>query len=188
MPKPGLRCLLFCTCLGIAGPVHAADSVATENAKPGTSAWQLTNPATMYSVNDTNASDYAVAEIQGYASKASLNQGDSIDFFVRTINTNSYTLSVYRIGWYNGQGGRLMLGPVTLPGVVQAMPPPPVFQPGGSGLVECNWNAVYRVTIPSDWVSGVYLVKLSLSSPAAESYIVFVVRDDARPSPILVQS
>jgi hypothetical protein len=32
------------------------------------------------------------------------------------------------------------------------------------------------------------LVKLSLSSPAKESYIVFVVRDDARNSPILFQS
>ena len=68
-----------------------------------------------------NAADYAAVEIQGYASRASVNQGESIDFFVRTINTNPYDLSIYRIGWYNGLGGRLMLGPVTLPGVV---PPP----------------------------------------------------------------
>jgi hypothetical protein len=142
----------------------------------------------MYGDNDLNPSDYAIAEIQGYASLSSVNQGGSINFYVRTINTNSYTLSVFRMGWYNGLGGRLMLGPITLPGVVQPMPPPPVYQPAGSGLVECNWSVSYSLTIPTDWVSGIYLVKLSLSSPAAESYIVFVVRDDTRNSPILVQS
>jgi hypothetical protein len=92
------------------------------------------------------------------------------------------------MGWYSGTGGRLMLGPVTLPGVVQPMPPAPVYQPSGTGIVECNWSVSYSLTIPTDWVSGVYLVKLSLSSPAKESYIVFVVRDDARNSPILFQS
>src|SRR5205807_633196 len=64
----------------------------------------------------------------------------------------------------------------------------PVFQPAGSGLVECNWTSSYHLTIPTDWVSGVYLAKLSLSSPAAESYIVFVVRDDSRNSDVLVQA
>jgi hypothetical protein len=186
MSTPQLHALFLCICLG--GRLYAADSVAVENTRPGTSAWQLTNPANMWGVGSTNPADYAVAEIQGYGSRASVNQGDAIDFFVRTINTNSWTLSVFRIGWYGGQGGRLMLGPVTLPGLVQPMPPAPVFQPTGSGLVECNWTPVYHLTIPPDWVSGVYLAKLSLSSPAAESYIVFVVRDDARHSPLLVQT
>src|SRR5437667_3843157 len=92
------------------------------------------------------------------------------------------------MGWYNGLGGRLVLGPVTLPGVVQPMPPAPVFQPTGTGLVEANWNVSYSLTIPDGLVSGVYLVKLSLSAPATESYIIFVVRDDARNAPILVQT
>ncbi len=162
--------------------------MAVENTKPGTTAWQLTNPATMFQSNDLNPADYANAEIQGYASLTSVNQGGSIDFHVRTINTNSYTLSVFRMGWYNGTGGRLMLGPITLPGVVQPMPPAPVYPPAGTGIVECNWSVSYNLKVPSDWVSGVYLVKLSLSAPVKESYIVFVVRDDARNSPILFQS
>ena len=138
--------------------------------------------------NDLNAADYANAEIQGYASRTSVNQGGSIDFHVRTINTNPYTISVFRMGWYNGAGGRLMLGPVTLPGVIEPMPPAPVYQPSGSGIVECNWSVAYHLTVPTDWVSGIYLAKLSLSSPAKDSYIVFVVRDDGRNSPILFQS
>src|SRR5438132_1088630 len=182
-----LRALPLCICLQ-ALPLQAADSIATENARPGTGLWQLTNPASMNGVNSTNAADYAAVEIQGYGSRASVNQGESIDFFVRTINTNPYDLSIYRIGWYNGLGGRLMLGPVTLPGVVQPMPPAPVFHPAGTGLIECNWSVSYRLTIPANWVSGVYLVKLSLSAPAKESYIIFVVRDDAKNAPILVQA
>jgi hypothetical protein len=142
----------------------------------------------MFGNNDLDPATYANAEIQGYASLTSVNQGGAINFHVRTINTNSYTLSVFRMGWYNGTGGRLMLGPITLPGVVQPMPPAPVYQPIGTGIVECNWSVSYSLTVPTDWVSGVYLVKLSLSAPAKESYIVFVVRDDARNAPILFQS
>ena len=56
-------------CLAIAGPLRAADSVALENTKAGTTTWQLTNPASMSGANSTRASDYAVAEIQGYASR-----------------------------------------------------------------------------------------------------------------------
>ena len=188
MAKRCLRYLLPCVYLGLSGAVRAADSVAVENAKPGTSAWQLTNPASMTGANSTVASDYAIAEIQGYASRTSVNQGETINFYVRTINTNSYTLSIYRIGWYGGSGGRLMQAPVTLTGVVQPMPPAPVFQPAGDGLVDCNWNVSYSLTVPTDWVSGIYLVKLALSAPAKESYIIFVVRDDARNAPILVQA
>ncbi len=189
----GSRCwhlfkvLLLCICLALPVPVRAADSVLIENLRLGTSSWQLTNPASMWGVNSLNPSDYAVAEIQGYASRTSVNQGGSITFYVRTINTNPYTLSIYRIGWYAGLGGRLMQAPVTLSGVVQPMPPAPVYQPAGTGLVECNWTPSYSLNIPADWVSGVYLVKLSLSVPAKESYILFVVRDDARNSPFLHQ-
>jgi N,N-dimethylformamidase beta subunit-like protein/F5/8 type C domain-containing protein/putative Ig domain-containing protein len=179
-----LKALLLC----IVAPaqLYGADSVAVENAKPGTTQWQLTNPAEMYR-ESLNPGDYANAEIQGYASRTSVDVGGVIDFYVRTINTNPYTLSVFRIGWYNGAGGRLVHGPITLNGAVQTMPPAPTYQPAGTGLVECNWNVSYRLAIPTDWVSGIYLAKLSLSQPAKESYIIFIVRDDARNSPILAQ-
>lgn len=183
-----IKAVAFCLCFNIVVQLHAADSIAVENAKPGTSLWQLTYPANMWGSGSSDPNVYANVEIQGYASRTSVNQGDSINFYIRTINTNPYNLSIFRIGWYNGLGGRLMLGPVTLPGVVQPMPQPPIFQPAGTGLVECNWNVSYSLTIPTDWVSGYYLVKLSTSAPRGESYIVFVVRDDARNAPILAQA
>jgi hypothetical protein len=60
-------------------------------------------------------------------------------------------------------------------------------------LVECNWTNPYVLAIPNsadptDWASGVYLAKLTGGTSGKHSYIVFVVRDDARPSAILMQS
>jgi hypothetical protein len=39
-----------------------------------------------------------------------------------------------------------------------------------------------------DWVSGIYLVKLTASTSGAQAYIIFVVRDDTRTSDFLFQS
>ncbi|MGB9151047.1 MAG: N,N-dimethylformamidase beta subunit family domain-containing protein [Burkholderiales bacterium] len=141
-------------------------------------------------------------EIEGYASATSVNRGGSIKFYVNTIDQN-YAISVYRIGWYGGNGGREMLKPVVLPGVRQpACPKLPVqVYDVGTGttrndpanyLLECNWSASYTLTIPNsadptDWASGVYLAKLKGDSNK-ESNIVFVVRDDSRQSSIVFQS
>src|SRR6266576_3583735 len=87
-------CLLI---LG-AGPDCAANPIQDENALPGTSTWQLTNPATL-------------REIEGYASLTSVNKGGQISFFVSSADAN-FTIEVYRMGWYAGTGSRELLGPV----------------------------------------------------------------------------
>src|SRR4029079_7327161 len=78
--------------------------VQLENAKAGTSEWRLTNPG------------YASGTIEGYASLTSVNRGGQIKLFVNTVDP-SYTLEVFRIGYYQGLGGRRMTAPVTLPGI-----------------------------------------------------------------------
>src|SRR4051794_13534260 len=89
---------------------HAANPIQTENAKAGTTAWRLTNPAT-------------AREIEGYASLTSVNRGGTITLFVNTAAV-SYTIEVYRMGWYGGAGARLLLGPVTRTGAKQIIPTP----------------------------------------------------------------
>ena len=88
-----------CLTLLIAAASHAAaaNPVQTENAKAGTTAWRLTNPAT-------------AREIEGYASLTSVNRGGQITLFVNTA-ASSYTIEIYRMGWYGGAGARLLLGP-----------------------------------------------------------------------------
>jgi hypothetical protein len=47
-------------------------------------------------------------------------------------------------------------------------------------MIACKWVDPYPVTIPTDWLSGVYLAKLTGVPSGNQSYIMFVVRDDRR--------
>jgi fibronectin type 3 domain-containing protein len=145
----------------------AANPVQTENAKPGTASWQLTSPAQF-------------REIEGYASLTSVNRGGTISLFVNTI-APTYTIEIYRMGWYGGLGGRQVLGPITRTGIQQQIPAPDAL-----GTIECNWVDPFVLTVPNnsadptDWASGVYLAKLTWGGGGPQSYIIFTVRDDAR--------
>ncbi|WP_225896597.1 N,N-dimethylformamidase beta subunit family domain-containing protein [Amazonocrinis nigriterrae] len=150
--------------------------IIIENRKIGTTDWQLTNPATK-------------REIEGYASLTSVNRGEEIKLFVNTKEP-SYTIEVFRMGWYNGAGGRLIIPAIQRVGVKQPNP----IEDQATGLIECNWKEPYVLKIPNNsgdltkWVSGIYLAKLTASKSNKQSYIIFVVRDDSRPSDILFQS
>ncbi|WP_066426776.1 N,N-dimethylformamidase beta subunit family domain-containing protein [Anabaena sp. 4-3] len=150
--------------------------IIIENQKIGTTAWQLTNPATR-------------REIEGYASLTSVNRGDTIKLFVNTKEP-SYTIEIFRMGWYGGAGGRLMSSAIKRVGKRQ--PPPTIDK--ATGLIECNWQEPYILKIPystqdlTEWASGFYLAKLTASKSGKQSYIIFVVRDDSRPSDIVFQS
>src|SRR5258706_11880073 len=73
--------------------------IKKENLKPGTTDWQLTNPA------DNR-------QIEGYASLTSVRKNGFIDMFVNTMDA-TYSLSVYRTGWYGGAGGQPVVGGLT---------------------------------------------------------------------------
>ncbi len=96
----------------------------------------------------------------------------------------AYTMSIYRIGWYQGTGGRLMYTFPILPGIAQ---PAPLFD-RSTRTVSCdNWHDPVIISIPSYWVSGVYVVKL-ISSQGYMRYTSFVIRNDASTAPILLQT
>ena len=75
------------------------------------------------------------------------------------------------------------IGP--LQGIVQPTP-----QPGEKNLHECRWETSHSLTIPEDWLSGVYLGRLTTlpgpDAPYWQSYVIFVVEDD-RPADVLFQ-
>jgi uncharacterized repeat protein (TIGR01451 family) len=162
---------IFQLCLvGVAGVLAFAQSNETsiENSLPGTTGWQLTNPA----LN---------REIEGYASLTSVPTGGSISLFVSTADP-SYTIDIYRIGWYGGAGGRQVIPTITRAGGLQITPTPNTF-----GTFDCNWTNPYVLNVPSSWVSGIYLAKLTASSSGRQSYIIFVVREDTRSSALIFQ-
>ncbi len=92
------------------------------------------------------------------------------------------------MGWYQGLGARLVHGPFSVAATGQK----PTLMDSATGLVDCAW--VNPVEIPAgnpvdstDWLSGVYLVKLTELNTHKQSYIVFVVREDSRKADLLFQ-
>jgi hypothetical protein len=147
------------------GPAHDG-IIARENRKPGTTDWQLTF---------VRSQDHRSKLIEGYCSHTSVRAGEPIDLFISADPATDVHIDVYRMGYYGGKGGRHItrLGPFA----VTPQPLPPV---GQRRLRECAWARTTRLTIPNDWVSGVYLGKLSCSGHRYQSYVIFVVRDDRK--------
>ncbi len=154
--------------------------IAEENLKPGSTDWQLTR------VRLDKTGGFRSPWIEGYCSRQSVAAGETIDIMVSTDPPRPFKIEIFRTGYYQGRGARLMatLGPFD--GKKQVVP-----TPGEKNLHECRWQASTSLKIPADWVSGVYLGRLSLlaDDPAAgywQNYVVFIVRDD-RPADILLQ-
>lgn len=155
--------------------------VTEENAKPGAFDWQLTR------VRPDRSQGYRSALIEGYASKQSVKSGEAIDLCVSTQPAARFKIEVFRTGYYGGRGARLMTEIGPFQGNEQPVPVPAPE----TRLVECAWEKTTTLTIPKDWISGVYLCRLTTlpegeNQPYWQNYIVFIVTDD-RPADILFQ-
>src|SRR5262245_11102644 len=89
--------------LGIAAAapsrVWAASSrIRDENAKPGTREWMLANPRM------DPANKIRCPRIEGYCSRTSVKAGESLAIKVSTSPPSKYTLDIYRMGYYGGDG------------------------------------------------------------------------------------
>lgn len=159
------------------------NSTQVENANLGNSNWQITTPALL----DKNTK--RTPAIEGYASLTSVNVGGSIDFYISAVDPNTadpttgnpqpVLVEIFRMGYYNGLGGRLM---ASLPNLNLSYQQAP--QPDSDGLIDCNWASSHTLTIPADWVSGVYVAKLTVrpdEPTSKQNYIMFVVREDGSP-------
>ncbi|MEM8862795.1 MAG: N,N-dimethylformamidase beta subunit family domain-containing protein, partial [Chloroflexota bacterium] len=146
-----------------------SNPILLENQLEGDDDWGITNPA-------------ANQEVMGYASKTSVNIGDSIDFHVSS-KESSFSIKVYRLGWYDGKGARLVHGPVSVNGQTQSVSSPQ----SGTGLLDLDWDSSYTLNVPVTWVSGAYLVKLTNNNQNDQAYIPFIVRDDNRPADVVFQ-
>ena len=92
-----------------------------------------------------------------------------------TNPASEFTLDVYRLGYYGGDGGRLVekLGPFS--GKTQREP-----EIGAKRVRDCAWEPSAELKIPVDWVSGVYVGKLTEQREKLQSYVIFIVRDERR--------
>lgn len=163
-------------------PTDAPRSIVDENSLPGDTTWMIEYPALSQ-------------EIQGYAGQVSVQAGDTLDLFVSTKGGGKFDAEIYRMGWYGGDGARLMRTLRDIDGRDQGRWDPVgglrdcrtcAIDPA-TLLVEANWRVSHRLRIPDDWMSGVYLVKLRDQSSNTSSYVTFVLRDDTSTAPVLVQ-
>ena len=151
--------------------VTASNTISVENQKPGTTNWKITNQAS--------------TEIAGYAGATSVNKGGSLPIKVSLAQPGNFTIDVYRLGYYAGNGGRLLKSSGSLNGITQ---PACTITDSTTRLVECNWSTSYTLAVGSDWTSGLYIAKLTDSSSGKQSQVWFVVRDDSSKSDVLFQS
>jgi hypothetical protein len=145
--------------------------IATENTCLGNSDWKWSGDAP------------GPTDIEGFVTPASVNIGESIRLFV-TTTTPTYTFEIFRIGWYSGAGGRLMYSSRPESGIKQ---PAPTIDPK-TRMVRCdNWKPGPTVSIPSYWMSGMYIIKFH-SADGHSHYTPLVVRDGASKAPIVFQA
>ncbi len=91
----------FARSVGAIGEPKRDNPVVAENAKPGTADWQLQytsfdDPITLASY-PMNRRVRSVA-IEGYASKTSVLQGESLDLMVSQSPAGNYNVDIYRLG------------------------------------------------------------------------------------------
>src|SRR6266850_7228080 len=144
-------------------------SIQHENQRPGTMDWMLKNTRV------DPRTKYRCPWIEGYCSHTSIRTGEELSIFVSTNPASTFSLDIYRMGYYGGLGGRQMLSVGPIDGETQEDP-----AIGERRVRVCQWEPSYKFKIPKDWVSGVYVGKLTEHKSNLQSYVIFIVRDDRK--------
>jgi hypothetical protein len=153
-----------------------SNPIVCENQLPGDapSDWQI-----------SGAGD---STIQGFATSMSVNAGTTESFKIKTPSTK-YHIDILRLGYYRGDGARKIVSNM-LPTATLPQTQPACNTDATTGLIDCgNWSVSASWAVPSTAVSGVYiahLVRDDSQDPGGDSQIMFVVRNDASHSGVLV--
>jgi len=124
--------------------------------------------------------------IQGFATDISVNAGQTISFKIDST-ASAYQLDIYRMGYYQGDGARLITSVQPSARLPQAQPA--CLTDAYTSLVDCgNWAVSASWAVPSDAVSGVYFARAARADTGGASDMVFVVRNDASKSDLLFQT
>ena len=129
--------------------------------------------------------------IQGFATDISVNRGETVHFKIDTDAT-AYHIDIYRLGYYGGDGAR-RVATITPSATLPQIQPACLFDPTDDwNLTDCgNWGDSASWAVPSTAVSGIYIARPSRDDAGhlgEASHIVFIVRDDASHSDILLQT
>jgi hypothetical protein len=178
-PGAATACLFV---LGLCLPLNAradcnnpTNAIERENCQQGTpdSQWDI-----------SAAGD---ASIQGFATDISVNVGQTVYFKIQT-NATRYHFDIYRLGYYGGNGARLIAQNLTPSATLPQSQPACLTNPS-LGFMDCgNWAVSASWAVPASATSGIYLAHLIRDDTGGDSHIVFVVRNDASHSDVLFQT
>ncbi|HLZ38372.1 MAG TPA: N,N-dimethylformamidase beta subunit family domain-containing protein [Mycobacteriales bacterium] len=148
-----------------------SNPIVCENSKAGT-------PSSVWDVSGGGDTS-----VEGFATDMSVNAGSPVNFKIEAAV--DYGIDIYRVGYYGGNGAR-KVATVSRTG--------PLAQPAcltneETGLIDCgNWSVSATWSVPADAVSGVYFANLVRKDNGSNNHVVFVVRNDASRSDVLVQT
>jgi len=156
--------------------VTSGNPIVLENAHLGTNSWKIPS------------GKEATTQIQAYASATSVLPGQQLTFYVSTQEEGtSYSIDIYRLGWYQGYGGRLMTSVPSQTAHAQGYYDSAIQRlvdctschvDPKIGLVEANWHPSYTLVVPFDWTTGIYLAKFT-DANSKQTYVPFDLRGNA---------
>jgi hypothetical protein len=167
---------LLATIFWVAAAVNGAfaqNAVVTENKLTGTpqSEWDLSGPGS--------------TSLQGFTTDISVNHGSTINFKIQA-STNNWKIDIYRLGYYQGNGARLI---TTINETAPKSQPSPITNSATGEVDAGNWSVTASWSVPASAVSGVYIAHLlDQNNTNNENHIPFIVRADESTSDILFQT
>src|SRR5262249_46915767 len=154
----------------------APNKIVTENLNTGT-------PQSVWAIHGSIANQ-GDSQIEGFATQISTNAGQTVSFKINTASSG-YTLNIYRLGYYGGNGARRI---TTMHHSGADNQPNPIFNSATNTVDAGNWSVTDSWTIPSTAASGVYFAKLTTDAGNFQNMIPFIVRNDGTASDILFQT
>ena len=152
-------------------PTHRVSSrrrPASENALPGDAAWNIRHRG-------------RPDAMMGYTGQASVLPGEAITLHASTT-ARSFTVSAFRMGWYNGDQARLVWRSGTVRGRRQRGHE--VIRP--TNTVEARWEP--SLTVPThDWPEGCYLLRMDAES-GAQRFVPVTVRSARTAGKVVIKN
>jgi hypothetical protein len=151
-----------------AGPGRRGRKPVPEALLPGDADWPLRNIG-------------AEHEIEGYGGRASVLSGESFPLFV-SCQPKWFTVTAYRLGWYRGDGARLVWRSPSLRGGAQRA----AAATGTTSTVVADWDPVTEV-LTDGWPAGAYVLRLDADS-GAQRYVPVTVRSSSTAGTVVLKS
>jgi hypothetical protein len=136
-------------------------AIVAENLREGTTSWKITGAPT-------------TGVIEGFADRNYVADGDSFGLYVSTT-APSFDVVAYRMGYYQGTGGREVWASGQIAGYGQ--PTCPIDR--ATNMASCDsWSRSATIPVTTQWPAGDYVLKLT-DSDNQQAYVPITVWDPA---------